>query len=44
VVATEEALVRGLDGVSKDWIEPVEAMAAAVLCDCPSERTGLVRI
>jgi hypothetical protein len=46
VVATEEALARGLDGVSKDWIEPVEAMAeaAAVLCDCPSERTGLVRI
>jgi hypothetical protein len=46
VVATEEALARGLDGVSKYWIEPVEAMAeaAAVLCDCPSERTGLVRI
>jgi NAD(P)-dependent dehydrogenase (short-subunit alcohol dehydrogenase family) len=45
-VATEEALARGMDGVSTDWIEPVEAMAeaAAVLCDCPPERTGLAKI
>ena len=45
-VATEEALARGLDGVPKDMIEPVEAMAeaAAALCDCPPDRTGLVQV
>lgn len=45
-VATEEALARGLDGVPKDLIESVEAMAeaAAVLCGCPSERTGQVQV
>jgi NAD(P)-dependent dehydrogenase (short-subunit alcohol dehydrogenase family) len=41
-VATEEALARGLDGIPKEQIEPVEAMAvaAATLCDCPPDWTG----
>jgi citronellol/citronellal dehydrogenase len=45
-VATEEALARGLDGVPKDRIEPVEAMAeaAAALCDCGPERSGQVHV
>jgi NAD(P)-dependent dehydrogenase (short-subunit alcohol dehydrogenase family) len=45
-VATEEAVARGLDGVPNYMIESVEAMAeaAAVLCDCPPERTGLVQV
>jgi NAD(P)-dependent dehydrogenase (short-subunit alcohol dehydrogenase family) len=45
-VATEEALARGLDGVPKDRIEPVEAMAeaAAALCACGPERSGLVHV
>jgi citronellol/citronellal dehydrogenase len=45
-VATEEALARGLDGVPADRIEPVEAMAeaAAALCDCGPERTGLCHV
>jgi len=42
-VATGEALARGLERVPKDQIEPVEAMAeaAAALCDCGPERSGL---
>src|SRR5882762_4433142 len=42
-VATEEAVARGLGNVPKDRIEPVEAMAeaAAALCDCGPERSGL---
>jgi citronellol/citronellal dehydrogenase len=45
-VATEEALARGLDGVPKDRIEPVEAMAeaTAALCDCGPERSGLLHV
>ncbi|CAN5752527.1 SDR family NAD(P)-dependent oxidoreductase [soil metagenome] len=45
-VATDEAIARGMEGIPKDWIEPVEAMAeaAAALCDCPIERTGLVQV
>jgi citronellol/citronellal dehydrogenase len=45
-VVTEEALARGLDGVPKDMIEPVEAMAeaAAALCDCAPDQTGLVQV
>lgn len=45
-VATEEALARGLDGVPKDRIEPVEAMAeaAAALCDCGPDRSGLLHV
>jgi len=41
-VATEGALAKGLDGVPEDMVEPVEAMAEAILalCSCERERTG----